>query len=105
MTILLSAYVDKGSAAELNLGSPTLECTLILHTALGKDYFLPVSGHYRTSSHNVFPSILPFISDHDHEWKKRVLTNALYPCRVHVFREHARATYTIGRADQEAQVA
>lgn len=30
--------------------------------------------------------------------------NALHPCRVHVFREHARETHAIGWADQEAQV-
>ncbi|KAI9567754.1 DNase I-like protein [Boletus coccyginus] len=46
-SILLSAYVDNDSAAKLNLGSSMLECTLILHTALGKDHFIAVSGNYQ----------------------------------------------------------
>ncbi|KAH0831235.1 DNase I-like protein [Lanmaoa asiatica] len=45
--ILLSAYVDNDSAAKLNLGSSIIECTLIIHTALGKDDFLAVSGSYQ----------------------------------------------------------
>jgi len=47
MTIILSAYIDNDSAAKLNLGSSTLECTLILHTVLGKDDFIAVSGNYQ----------------------------------------------------------
>ncbi|KAF9224893.1 DNase I-like protein [Gyrodon lividus] len=46
-TITLLAYVDNESAAKLNLGPPRLECTLILHTALGKDHFIAVSGNYQ----------------------------------------------------------
>ncbi|KAF8428466.1 hypothetical protein L210DRAFT_989796 [Boletus edulis BED1] len=47
MTILLSAYVDNDSAAKLNVGLAMFECTLILHTALGKDDFISVSGCYQ----------------------------------------------------------
>ncbi|KAG8216106.1 hypothetical protein J3R82DRAFT_8109 [Butyriboletus roseoflavus] len=46
-TILLSVYIDNDWAATLNLGSPTLQYTLILHTALGRDDFLTVSGYYQ----------------------------------------------------------
>ncbi|KAG9308328.1 DNase I-like protein [Chiua virens] len=46
-TIVLSAYVDDDSAAKLNLGSPKLDSTLIVHTALGKDDFVAVSGNYQ----------------------------------------------------------
>lgn len=52
MTIILSAYVDNNSAGKLNLAPPKLEFTLILHTALGKDDFITISGNYRTSFHN-----------------------------------------------------
>ncbi|KAF8119317.1 RhoGAP domain-containing protein [Boletus edulis] len=47
MTILLSAYVDNDSAAKLNVGLAMFKCTLILHTALGKDDFISVSGCYQ----------------------------------------------------------
>lgn len=61
MTIILSAYIKDDSAAKLNVGSSTLECTLILHTALGKDDFIAVSGNYRTSFRNLVPaSFSPF---------------------------------------------
>ncbi|KAL4071719.1 DNase I-like protein [Scleroderma citrinum] len=46
-TITVIAYVDNGAASELNLGPPRLECTLILHIALGKDYFIAVNGDYQ----------------------------------------------------------
>ncbi|KAF8421756.1 hypothetical protein L210DRAFT_3510144, partial [Boletus edulis BED1] len=41
------AYVDNDSAAKLNVGLAMFECTLILHTALGKDDFISVSGCYQ----------------------------------------------------------
>ncbi|KAI6145171.1 DNase I-like protein [Pisolithus tinctorius] len=41
------AYVDDAAASKLNLRPPKLECTLILHTALGKDHFISVSGYYQ----------------------------------------------------------
>lgn len=40
-------YVDDAAASKLNLRPPKLECTLILHTALGKDHFISVSGDYQ----------------------------------------------------------
>ncbi|KIJ16415.1 hypothetical protein PAXINDRAFT_132353 [Paxillus involutus ATCC 200175] len=46
-TITLLTHIDNGSAAKLNLGPSRLECTLILHTALGKDHFIAVSGDYQ----------------------------------------------------------
>ncbi|KIK80565.1 hypothetical protein PAXRUDRAFT_765418 [Paxillus rubicundulus Ve08.2h10] len=46
-TVTLLAHVDNESAAKLNLGPSRLECTLILHTALGKDHFIVVSGNYQ----------------------------------------------------------
>ena len=60
-TILLSAYIDNDSAAKLNNGSSTLESTLILHTAHGKDDFIAVSGNYRMFFYKVFQtSFAPF---------------------------------------------
>ncbi|TBU57913.1 DNase I-like protein [Dichomitus squalens] len=44
--IILTAYVDDAAAAQLNLGNARLEDTLVLHTALGRDYFVAVSGDY-----------------------------------------------------------
>ncbi|KAF9238067.1 DNase I-like protein [Melanogaster broomeanus] len=46
-TVTVLTYVDNESAAKLNLGPSRLECTLILHTALGKDHFIAVSGDYQ----------------------------------------------------------
>jgi len=40
--------VDNLAASQLNLASPDLYYTLILHTALGKDHFVSVTGEYRT---------------------------------------------------------
>lgn len=34
------------NAQDLNIHRETLECTLILHTLLGKDHFLVVTGQY-----------------------------------------------------------
>ncbi|KAI6041460.1 DNase I-like protein [Pisolithus marmoratus] len=45
--ITIVAYVDDVTASKLNLRPPRLGCTLILHTALGKDHFISVSGHYQ----------------------------------------------------------
>ncbi|KIJ64696.1 hypothetical protein HYDPIDRAFT_39912 [Hydnomerulius pinastri MD-312] len=46
-TIAVLAYVDNESAEKLNLNPTRLEYTLILHTALGKDHFIAVSGDYQ----------------------------------------------------------
>lgn len=48
MNITILAYIDDDAASELNLRPPRLECTLILHIALGQDYFIVVNGDYRT---------------------------------------------------------
>ncbi|KAF9460415.1 Endonuclease/exonuclease/phosphatase [Collybia nuda] len=45
--ITLTAYVDNNSAPTLNLSPKTLEATLILHTILGKDHFISVTGEYQ----------------------------------------------------------
>jgi phosphatidylinositol-bisphosphatase len=41
------AHVDNNSASKLNLVSRHIQYTLILHTALGQDYFITVTGDYR----------------------------------------------------------
>jgi inositol polyphosphate 5-phosphatase INPP5B/F len=46
-SINFTAYVDSNSASKLNLVSLHIEYTLILHTALGQDYFITVNGEYR----------------------------------------------------------
>jgi len=47
LEITLTAIVDNDVAAEVNLGPRDLNCTLILHTVMGKDLFLVVSATYR----------------------------------------------------------
>lgn len=43
---MVSSFVDNASAANLNVGPSHLEHTLILHTALGKDHFISITGDY-----------------------------------------------------------
>lgn len=45
--IRISSYVDNPVASHLNRESGRLDFTLILHVALGKDYFISVTGQYR----------------------------------------------------------
>ncbi|KAF8152980.1 DNase I-like protein [Crassisporium funariophilum] len=45
--ILIRAYVDNPTALLLNQGPKDLSGTLILHTVLGKDHFISVSGEYQ----------------------------------------------------------
>jgi len=47
LTIAATAFVDNLAASRLNLALPGLDCTLILHTALGKDHFISVTGEYQ----------------------------------------------------------
>ncbi|KAJ7178211.1 DNase I-like protein [Mycena filopes] len=47
--ITLTASVDNDSAARLNIAHidhTALDCTLILHTVMGKDHFIAVTGEY-----------------------------------------------------------
>ncbi|KZT05009.1 DNase I-like protein [Laetiporus sulphureus 93-53] len=46
VTVTISSQVDNAVASELNMGPARLECTLILHTVLGKDHFISVTGEY-----------------------------------------------------------
>ncbi|KII91616.1 hypothetical protein PLICRDRAFT_514320 [Plicaturopsis crispa FD-325 SS-3] len=46
-SINITIYVDNDAAARLNLTSPKMDTTLILHTALGKDHFISITGHYQ----------------------------------------------------------
>lgn len=46
-TIIVTVFVDNSSASQLNLAPPRLNFTLILHTALGKDHFISVTGEYQ----------------------------------------------------------
>lgn len=46
VTITLTVYVDDLSASTLNSGTRTLEWTLIVHTILGKDLFVAITGEY-----------------------------------------------------------
>jgi len=47
ITIEFTAYVDNGSASKMNLVEKHIDYTLILHTALGQDYFITVNGEYQ----------------------------------------------------------
>ncbi|PIL28841.1 hypothetical protein GSI_08887 [Ganoderma sinense ZZ0214-1] len=44
--IAISAHIDGATASQLNLGNTHLEDTLVLHTALGREHFIAVSGDY-----------------------------------------------------------
>ncbi|KAJ7766342.1 DNase I-like protein [Mycena maculata] len=44
--ITLTAYIDNASASRLNIDHKELDCTLILHTVMGKDHFIAVSAEY-----------------------------------------------------------
>ncbi|KAI8989001.1 DNase I-like protein [Trametes punicea] len=44
--ISLTAYVDDATASRLNMSLTRLEETLVLHTALGRDHFVAVTGDY-----------------------------------------------------------
>ncbi|KAG1888979.1 DNase I-like protein [Suillus fuscotomentosus] len=46
-TITVTVFVDNSPASRLNLLPPRLDFTLILHTALGKDHFISVTGEYQ----------------------------------------------------------
>lgn len=46
-TITVTVFIDNSSASRLNLAPPRLNFTLILHTALGKDHFISVTGEYQ----------------------------------------------------------
>ncbi|KAG2058062.1 DNase I-like protein [Suillus hirtellus] len=45
--ITVTVFVDNSPASRLNLLPPRLDSTLILHTALGKDHFISVTGEYQ----------------------------------------------------------
>jgi hypothetical protein len=47
MVINFTVHVDNNSASKLNLVSRHIQHTLILHTALGQDYFVIIAGEYR----------------------------------------------------------
>ncbi|KAF7349358.1 Inositol polyphosphate 5-phosphatase OCRL-1 [Mycena sanguinolenta] len=44
--ITLTAYIDNDSASRLNIDHKELECTLILHTVMGKDHFIAITAEY-----------------------------------------------------------
>jgi len=44
--ITVRAYIDNAMALVLNQRPRDLSATLILHTVLGKDHFISVSGEY-----------------------------------------------------------
>ncbi|KIM82825.1 hypothetical protein PILCRDRAFT_457561 [Piloderma croceum F 1598] len=57
--INFTAHVDNNSAAKLNLVSRHIQYTLILHTALGQDYFITVTGEYQ---HTCFANSLSLLT-------------------------------------------
>ncbi|KAI0366527.1 DNase I-like protein [Pilatotrama ljubarskyi] len=44
--ITLTIYIDNAIASRLNTGQTRLEETLVLHTALGRDHFVALTGEY-----------------------------------------------------------
>lgn len=51
--LTFSVSVDSRVAGQLNVGDPRLEATLVLHTALGKDNFVVVTGEYGELSRSI----------------------------------------------------
>ncbi|KAH7876930.1 uncharacterized protein C8R40DRAFT_1248743 [Lentinula edodes] len=45
--IVLTVFVDNAIASRLNLGPRDLNCTLIIHTLMGKDHFVAVTAKYQ----------------------------------------------------------
>ncbi|KAJ7243583.1 Endonuclease/exonuclease/phosphatase [Mycena haematopus] len=44
--ITLTSCIDNDSASRLNIDHKVLECTLIVHTVMGKDHFIAVNAEY-----------------------------------------------------------
>lgn len=77
--ILFIAEVHDACARQLNLENASLEVTLILHTALGKDHFLTVTGHYGVcQARSVKPAFSQYIAQHGPAL--RLALHALYGC-------------------------
>lgn len=47
--INFTIFIDNSAAAELNLAEKTVKSTVILHSILGKDHFISITGEFRTS--------------------------------------------------------
>ncbi|KAJ3779009.1 DNase I-like protein [Lentinula raphanica] len=45
--ILLTAFVNNKTASRLNLGPRDLNCTLVIHTLMGKDHFIEIQAKYQ----------------------------------------------------------
>lgn len=52
--IALTVHIDNRIASSLNLGPRDMSGTLILHTVLGKDHFIAISGEYRRSHYPLY---------------------------------------------------
>jgi hypothetical protein len=46
--ISMRIHMDKRIVSSLNLGPRDMSGTLVLHTVLGNDHFIAISGEYRT---------------------------------------------------------
>ena len=46
--ISFTIFIDNSAAAKLNLAEKIVKSTVILHTMLGKDHFISITGEYRT---------------------------------------------------------
>lgn len=49
MEIAFTVFIDNSTAAKLNLADKVVKSTVILHSILGKDHFITITGEYRTS--------------------------------------------------------
>lgn len=47
--INFTIFIDNTEAAKLNLAEKVVKNTVILHSMLGKDHFISITGEYRTS--------------------------------------------------------
>ena len=75
--ITLTAFVDNAVASLLNRRPRDLSGTLILHTVMGKDHFILISGEYRA----FFLRCLPWIRNNRN-------TFFFSSKRVYLFRQH-----------------
>lgn len=72
--IAISAHIEGATASQLNLGNTHLEDTLVLHTALGREHFIAVSGDYGIviATSSLASSLIPGFRPHLLRDKHRV---------------------------------
>ncbi|KAJ7285002.1 DNase I-like protein [Mycena rebaudengoi] len=60
--ITLTVKIDNNSASRLNIDHTELDCTLILHTVMGKDHFIAVTAKYEDRAINAPREIMRLVN-------------------------------------------